>query len=225
MEKTRLPFTDRKHAGACLAQELAAYSLPAPVVVGVGRGGVPVAAEVAQALHAPLDVLSVRKLRAPWQPARAIGAVTCDGARALDQPLIEDLGIARPEIDAAALDEQEEAQRRQTRYRTAAPAIELRGRTVILVDEGFLTGTTMRAAVRSARKHTPARVIAAAPVGSKAACAAIRRDADMVVCLETPEPFSAIGSAYKELPQTDDADVVRLLAAARQEALAPLAAR
>jgi putative phosphoribosyl transferase len=205
------PFYDRRDAGRALAARLEAYHGTHALVLGLPRGGVVVAAEVARALDAELDVLVVRKLGSPVSAELAIGAVTANGGRFLNEDVIGALNVSEPYIGAVTTIQQAEARRWETIVRGKRPAPLLVGRTVILVDDGLATGATMRAAVRSARQQGPGRLIVAVPVGSTEACAALRGEADEVVCLREPDDFGAVGNWYDHFEQTEDEEVRRLL--------------
>jgi len=208
-------FRDREDAGTRLAERLAAHREANTLVLGIPRGGVPVAAAVARALGAELDILVARKLGAPISPELAIGAVTADGQRFLNESIVRDIGVSSAYLERVTREELAEAARREARFRGGAPPASVAGRTVILVDDGLATGATMIAAARSARARKPAKLVVAVPVGSIDACAALRREADEVVCLATPEPFWAVGVYYEDFGQTGDAEVERLLRDAR----------
>jgi predicted phosphoribosyltransferase len=214
----RCLFRDRVDAGRHLAAHLEAFRGPDTLVLGIPRGGVPVAAEVARHLGAELDVLVARKLGAPGHPELALGAVTATGARYLDERGIRALGVEDWEMQAAVARELAEARRREQRFRLGRPEPHLAGRTVLLVDDGLATGATALAAVRAARHQGPARLVVAAPVGSTQACATLRAEADAVVCPHTPEPFLAVGLHYDDFSATEDDEVVRLLEAAARPA-------
>ena len=203
-------FADRAEAGRALGQAVAGR-FPDAVVLGLPRGGVPVAAEVAASLRAPLDVFVVRKLGAPGQPELAIGAIGTGGVRVLNDSVLRRLGVTAQQLEQVAEREQAELERRERTYRGSRPPTELGGRTVVLVDDGLATGATMRAAVAAARLHGPAAVVVAVPVGAADSCAALRREADDVVCLHVPEPFHAVGAHYDDFGQTGDDEVRRLL--------------
>ncbi|HEY6207927.1 MAG TPA: phosphoribosyltransferase family protein [Gemmatimonadales bacterium] len=205
-------FRDRQNAGATLAARLERYRGAEALVLGLPRGGVVVAAEVARRLGAGLDVVVARKLGSPHSAELAIGAVTADGARFLNEDVIHELGLSEPYITAVTRVQRGEARRRETLFRAARPAPRIQGRIVILVDDGLATGATMHAAVQSVRAQAPARLVVAVPVGSREACAALRAEADEVVCLSEPEHFGAVGSWYERFEQTKDAEVQRLLA-------------
>lgn len=213
-----LLFRDRRDAGERLARQLDAYRGTGALVLGIPRGGVPVAAEVARALDADLDVIVARKIGAPMQPELAIGAVTADGGRFLNDDVIRALGIQERYVERATAEQIEEATRRERRFRAGAPVVDARGRTVILVDDGLATGATMRAAARAIRARAPARLVIAVPVGARDTCAAMRGEADEVVCLAQPDPFWAVGAHYADFGQTTDDEVERLLSARRRHA-------
>ena len=205
-------FQDRHHAGVILARELADYAGRSDVIVlGLPRGGVPVAYEVATALAAPLDVLMVRKLGAPQNEELAIGALASDGMYVIDRRMVADLGISERQIASIIERETLELKRRDQLYRGTRPFPDLTGRVVIVVDDGLATGSTMRAAVEALRARHPARVIAAAPVASASACATLRQAADGCVCATSPEPFYGVGMWYEDFSQTTDHEVIVLL--------------
>jgi putative phosphoribosyl transferase len=208
-------FRDRKDAGRQLAAKLAAYAGdPSVLVLGLPRGGVPVAFEVAAALQAPLDVFVVRKLGVPGHRELAMGALASGGVRVLNPEVINALHIPAAMIDAVAAQEQQELDRQQQAYRGEAPFPSITGRTVIVVDDGLATGSTMRAAVRALRQSHPARVVVAVPVGAAETCRSLAREADQVVCCSVPETFYAISLWYEEFSQTTDQEVRDLLEAA-----------
>ena len=201
-------FADRADAGRRLALELEAYRVRRPLVLGIPRGGVPAAAEVARALGAELDVVVARKLGAPGYPELAIGAVTANGGRYLNADVIRELGVTEAYIEAVTAAQREEATRREARFRDGRTAPSLAGRVVIVVDDGLATGATMRAAVRSVRQGAPAELIAAIPVGAQRSCAALREEVDRLVCLHAPEDFWAVGFYYRHFEPVED-DAVR----------------
>ncbi len=212
MPGTLHQFTDRIHAGRYLARSLGVYAdRPDVVILGLPRGGVPVAAEVAKALDAPLDVLVVRKLGVPGQEELAMGAIATGGARVLNEDLLRALDLDPAEMERIAAREEAELARREKAYRAGRAPFELHGRTVILVDDGLATGSTMRAAVQAARNLVAARVIAAAPVGSEQACHELRSVADEVVCPLQPPSLQSISQWYGDFPQTPDEEVRALL--------------
>jgi putative phosphoribosyl transferase len=206
------PFRDRVEAGELLADALAAYAGREDVVVlGLPRGGVPVASEVADKLGVPFDVFVVRKLGVPGHEELAMGAIATGGVRLVNQEVVGPLGIPDSVIDAVAESEQIELERREQLYRGSGRPITLMHKTVILVDDGLATGSTMRAAVMAARQQQPARVIVAVPVGAPSTCADLRHDADEVVCVRTPDPFVAVGLWYRDFTPTSDREVQSLL--------------
>jgi len=208
----QLPFRDRTEAGGLLGAALASRGWPKDsIVLALPRGGVPVAFEVARALGLPLDVIVVRKLGVPRQPELAMGAISSGGVRVLDQRLIHMERISAADVAAVAASEQQEAERREQLYRAGRPALELRNRTVILVDDGLATGSTMLAAVKCVKTLQPSAVIVAVPVASRQACAHIREEADECMCLAAPKLFRAVGEWYQDFRQTSDAEVRDLL--------------
>lgn len=204
-------FRDRQEAGRQLADRLANWRDRDIIVLGIPRGGVPVAAEAARRLGADLDVVVARKLGAPGQPELAIGAVTANGGRFLNEEVIEDLGVSAAFLEKETAEQRAEAARREERFRGARPPVRIMGRVAILVDDGLATGATMRAAVRSVRSQQPARLIVAVPVGSREACAALGDEADEVVCLREPDPFLAVGFFYEHFEATEDPEVQQTL--------------
>jgi putative phosphoribosyl transferase len=209
-------FRDRSHAGRALAGMLARYAgRPDVVVLALPRGGVPVGYEVARALGAPLDVFPVRKLGVPGREELAMGAIAAGGVVVVNDEVVRRLDIPEAVIDEAAAEERQELDRRAEAYRGGRPAPNLRGKTVVLVDDGLATGSTMRAAVAAVRRLGPAGVVVAVPVGALETCDQFRRVADDVVCAETPEPFFAVGSWYQDFAQTTDEEVRELLARSR----------
>ena len=212
-------FRDRRHAGRVLAKVLVGYAnLSDVIVLGLPRGGVPVAYEVAKALHAPLDVFVVRKLGVPGYEEYAMGALAGGGVRVLNDEIVQRLGISDAAVDAVTRDEQRELERRERLYRGGRPLRNLRGRTVILVDDGLATGSTMLAAAKAVRAQQPARIVVAVPTAAAETCAQLRSYADEVVCASTPEPFRAVGMWYDDFSQTSDEEVRELLARAEQDA-------
>ena len=221
-----LPFRDRRDAGRQLAAKLIAYAnRPDVIVLGLPRGGVPVAAEVAEALGAPLDAFLVRKLGVPGHEELAMGAIASGGIRVLNEEVVGPLAIPAAVIDAVEATERRELVRRERLYRGSQSPPAVRDRTVILVDDGLATGSTMRAAAQALRQLHPARLVAAVPVGSATVCASLRDVVDDVICAETPEPFFAVGVWYEDFGPTSDAEVQEVLrrAAERQLAVLPLA--
>lgn len=215
MSAVSLPFADRAAAGRALAQALSRWrNTPDVLVLALPRGGVPVGAEVARALHAALDLLIVRKLGAPSNPELAIGAIASGGVRVLNTEIVAGLGVSDTFIAQATARERQELARRDVAYRGERPPPTLAGRTLILVDDGIATGATMRAGIAALRTAHPARLIVAVPVAPPDTAAVLRAEADEVHCLVTPEPFGAVGRFYADFTQVEDADVRRLLAAA-----------
>lgn len=205
-------FRDRREAGRVLADQLRHLKgEPGLLVLALPRGGVPVASEVAAALDAPMDVFLVRKLGVPGHPELAMGAIGSGGVRVLNEDVLAMLRVAPEVIDDVARREEMELERREREYRGTRPEPEIRGRTVVLVDDGLATGSTMRAAVEAIRGAAPARLVVAVPVGARETCEELRREADEVVCARTPEPFQAVGLWYRDFDQTTDAEVRALL--------------
>jgi predicted phosphoribosyltransferase len=208
-------FRDRVHAGRVLARALEDYKgKPNLLVLALPRGGVPVAFEVARELGAPLDVFVVRKLGMPGHEEYAIGAIASGGVRILNEEAIRGFGVTDAEIDAVTAEEQMELERRERRYRDGRPAPDVRGKTVILVDDGLATGSTMRAAVEALREEGPARLVVAVPTAAPETCEDIASLVDEMVCAMTPEPFYAVGLWYDDFGQTTDEEVHDLLAIA-----------
>jgi putative phosphoribosyl transferase len=208
-------FTDRQEAGRRLAHALTHLQDQDVVVLGIPRGGVEVAAIVAEALGAPLDVVIPRKVGAPGNPELGLGAVA-EGVRVLDEQLIRALGVTEQYLREEIAAQEEEIRRRSSLYRQNRPPVPLEGRTVVVVDDGIATGGTAAAAARWARARGAARVILAAPVAPPEALYRLAREADEVVVLETPEPFYAVGQWYLDFPQVPDERVVDLLARATE---------
>ena len=210
-------FPNRRVAGRYLADRLAAYANRDDVLVlALPRGGVPVAYEVAKALHAPLDVFVVRKLGVPGHEELAMGAVASGGVRVLNDRVVQGLQIPPAVIDAVTAKEREELARRERLYRGDREPLDVRGRTVLLVDDGLATGSTMKAAVAALRDQHPSRIVVAVPVAAEDSCAELRAVADEVVCAVTPEPFHAVGVWYEHFDQTSDDEVRALLADAHR---------
>ena len=210
-ESTR-PFADRREAGIELAAKLHKYAGRNDVVVlALPRGGVPVAFDVAEALDAPLDIFIVRKLGMPGHPEYAIGAIASGGVQVLSEDVVRAYGVPQRAIDAVAREEQKELERRERQYRKGRALTDLRGRIVILVDDGLATGSTMKAAVQAVRQHGPARVVVAVPVGAPSTCEEFADVTDETICARTPEPFTAVGLWYLDFSQTTDEEVETLL--------------
>ncbi|HXM58380.1 MAG TPA: phosphoribosyltransferase family protein [Candidatus Dormibacteraeota bacterium] len=207
-----LPFQDRRTAGRHLAARLARRAAaPDPLVLGLARGGVPVAAEVALALHAPLDVYVVRKLGVPGHEELALGAVASGGVRVLNRQVLAAFGISAGEVRTLTERALAEVREHEAAYRAGRPPLSPAGRTAILVDDGLATGATMRAAVQAVRAVGPRRVVVAVPVAPSEVCHALRAEADEVVCAATPEPFTAVGRWYADFHPVSADEVRRAL--------------
>jgi putative phosphoribosyl transferase len=211
-------FRDRREAGRFLSGKLMAYTdRPDVLVLALPRGGVPVAFEVARALHAPLDVFLVRKLGVPGHDELAMGAIASGGVRVLNEDVVRGLRISSDVVDRVFAREKQELERRERSYRGARPAPDVRGRTAILIDDGLATGSTMRAAIVALRQQGPARIVVAVPVGAPETCAEFQDEADEAICALTPEPFYAVGVWYQDFSQTTDQEVHELLEQAANE--------
>ena len=205
-------FENRADAGRRLATQLGDYTNRNDVIVlGIPRGGVPVAFEIAMALNAPLDVFVSRKLGVPWQEELAFGAVASGGVRVLDSEVVGGAGISDSEIERVTATARMEVERRERAYRNDRPPLKLEGRTVILVDDGIATGSSMRAAISALRELKPARLVIAVPVVPESTCNRLEREVDQLVCLLMPESFSGIGEFYDDFSQLADAEVTELL--------------
>lgn len=205
-------FADRADAGRRLAAKLSAFARSDAVVLGLPRGGVPVAYEVARALDLPLDVILVRKLGVPFQPELAMGAIGEDGVRVINARIVELTGVRPAQLDEAQAREERELERRARRFRGDRPRRDIAGHTAMIIDDGIATGSTVRAACAVARAHGARRVVVATPVAPPETVTALREDADEVIALDTPARFAAIGQFYRDFAQTSDDEVVRLLA-------------
>jgi putative phosphoribosyl transferase len=207
------PFANRHEAGVALSAEVKRRlpDLRNPIVLALPRGGVPVAAPVAEALGAPLDVFIVRKLGVPGHEELAMGAIASGGVRVLNQEVLNHLPISPQSIEAVADREARELERRERAYRGARAPLDVRGRTVIVVDDGLATGSTMRAAVRALRAMEPAAIIVAVPVAAVRTCREFETETDAIICLRTPEPFDAVGHWYRDFSQTTDEEVHELM--------------
>lgn len=207
-------FSDREDAGRQLGAAMPAHYREREdvIVLGLPRGGVPVARHVAKALDAPLDVLIVRKLGLPGHKEYAMGAIAPGGITILDDRVVDHMGVTRQAVDMVRNAEQKELERRQQRYRAGRPPLDLAGRTVILVDDGLATGSTMQAAVAAVRRSDAAAVVVAVPVSSAEARETLSAQADDIVCLLAPQSFQAVGKWYASFPQTSDEEVSAILA-------------
>jgi putative phosphoribosyl transferase len=212
-------FADRRDAGRQLAAALSRFKGTNAVVLGLPRGGVPVAYELAVALDLPLEVFIVRKIGLPGHREFAVGALASGGIQVLNDDLLKELHVPPPAVEAVIAEERAELSRREQLYATTR--LPLRGRTVILVDDGLATGSTMRAAVRAVRQEQPSQVVVAVPVGAPDSCGLLRREADEVACLRMPHSFSAVGQWYRRFDQTTDEEVRALLDDARGRQVTP----
>lgn len=214
-------YQNRIEAGERLAQLLSWYGDQSDVsVVALPRGGVPVAAPVAEALGAPLDVLVVRKLGLPGSEETAMGAIATGGFQYLNQILVQRRELSPEAVGEVIQREERELKRRQRAYRGGLPPLEVKNRTVILIDDGLATGATMRVAIAAMHSHQPQTLIVAVPVASEDICQDLSPTVDKIICAETPQPFYAVGLWYQEFPQTSDQEVQRLLKQARYRTLA-----
>jgi putative phosphoribosyl transferase len=204
-------FNDRKDAGELLAGCLAEYRDKNAIVLGIPRGGVPVAAEVARGINAELDIIVARKLGSPVSAELGIGAVTANGGRYLNEEIIRELQVSDEYLEWITEAQRDDARQREERFRQGRAAPMIKGRVVILVDDGLATGATMWAAVRSVRKAEPARLVVAVPVGPPQTCSELREEVDAVVCPYQPGLFWAIGMFYADFKQVQDEEVTRLL--------------
>ena len=210
-------FKDRRDAGRKLAQYLTRYTnRPDVVVLALPRGGVPVAFEVAGALHTPLDIFLVRKLGIPGHEELAMGAIASGGLRVLNEDIVGALNVPNAVLDVVTRRERAELERRERAYRGGRPPLDIRGKTVILVDDGLATGSSMRAAVAGLRAQQPAQIVVAVPTAAPETCEAFENEVDDVVCAVTPQPFFSVGTWYEDFSQTSDEEVRRLLEEASQ---------
>jgi putative phosphoribosyl transferase len=211
-------YRNRTEAGKKLAKHLKDYADRQDVLVlALPRGGVPVAFEVANALHAPLDIFLVRKLGVPGQEELAMGAIATGGVRVLNEDVVGYLDIPGDVIDAVAADEERELERRERLYRGNRPPPDVRARIVILVDDGLATGSTMRAAAAALREQQPARIVVAVPVSAAETCDEFRTEVDEIICAAMPEPFQGVGLWYEDFSQTTDQEVRDLLEKSAQK--------
>ena len=210
--KASVRFRDRVEAGRRLAAALERYAgRPKLLVLALPRGGVPVGYQVARALDAPLDIMLVRKLGVPGHEELAMGAIAPGGIRILSDEVIAAFAVTQRDIAAIAAQQQDELDRQEETYRDGRPLPIIRDRTVVLVDDGLATGSTMRAAALAIRAQEPAHLVVAVPVAPAETCAALKREADEVICLISPEPFFAVGNWYEDFAQVDDDEVHQLL--------------
>lgn len=205
-------FKNRTAAGQLLAAQLTHYAdCPDAIVLALPRGGVPVAYEVAAALHLPLDIFLVRKLGVPGQEELAMGAIASGGVRVLNAQLVQELQLSEEAIAHVTAQEQRELERREWLYRKGRPDLELQGKTAIVVDDGLATGATMRAAITALKQNALDRIVIAVPAASPETCADLRNQVDEIICLLTPQPFMSVGLWYDNFAQTTDAEVQSLL--------------
>lgn len=210
-------FRDRREAGKVLADALGNYAChPDLIVLGLARGGIPVAFEVATALRVPLDVFIVRKLGVPGFKELAMGAIASGGVRVLNEQVLERLPYPEQAVEEAVAEQSRELQRREQEYRAGRPPLELRGRTVIVVDDGLATGASMRAAVEALQQREVLSIVVAVPVAAPETCADLRHRVDDVVCVTAPVSFGSVGQFYEDFSQTSDEEVRALLASAAQ---------
>jgi len=215
-------FANRTEAGQELALRLRKYANRDDVIVlGAPRGGVPVAFEVATALGAPLDVFVLRKLGVPGREELAFGAIASGGVRVLDRQTVEGLRITGLDIERVTRAEEQELERRERAYRSGRPPLDVGGMTVILVDDGIATGSSIRAAIRALRQMKPARIVIAVPVAPPSTCSQLQFEADELVCLEMPEPFYGVGQFYDDFSQVSDEEVKELLDSASRQRREP----
>jgi len=208
-------FRNRTEAGQVLARRLQQYkNQPDVLILGLPRGGVPVAYEVARELNAPLDVFIVRKLGVPGHEELGMGAIATGGVRTLHEGIIREIGISPQTIEAVSAREQAELERRERLYRGDRPAPTIKGRTVVIVDDGLATGSTMKAAIQAVRQQDPRQVIVAVPTAPSETCEQLKESADHVVCALTPEPFFSVGGSYADFTQITDGEVRDLIASA-----------
>jgi putative phosphoribosyl transferase len=206
-------FHDRTEAGKLLAAQLGEYADRSDVwVLGLPRGGVPVAYEIAQALNLPLDICLVRKLGVPGQPELAMGAIAPDDVMVLNHEILKSIGISHPALQQVIEDEKQELERRDRAYRENRPDPDVQGKTVILVDDGIATGSTLRAAIATLRQKNPKEIVVAVPVAPVSTCESLRAIVDKIICLSLPEPLISIGMWYVDFSQTSDQEVRHLLA-------------
>ena len=201
-------FENRRDAGKQLAKELSEFKgQNDAIVLGLPRGGIPVAYEVAKALELPLDVFIVRKLGVPGQPELAMGAIASGDIKVMNESVVRNAGISDQQIEEVAHKEKEELKKREKAYRGARPDIDLQGKTVLIVDDGLATGASMRAAISALRKHNPKKIIAAIPTAPRDTCQEFESEVDQIICLRTPSPFWGVGGSYQNFSQTTNEEV------------------
>jgi putative phosphoribosyl transferase len=210
-------FVDRREAGVILARQLQHFAGDDVVVLALPRGGVPVAFEVARRLGAPLDVFVIRKLGMPGYPELAMGAIASGGVRVMNDDILTWYRPTTATIESVTHEQRAELERRERAYRHGRPLVPIKGRIVILVDDGLAPGSSMRAGVLAVRRLHPSRVVVAVPVGAAEACDALREIADDVICVLTPKPFSSVGLCYVDFSQTSDEEVRQFLVAHRAD--------
>lgn len=212
-----MSFLDRREAGRALAARLTKYaSRPDVLILALPRGGIPVGYEVSLAIHAPMDVFVVRKLGVPGHEELAMGAVAGGGVRVLNEDMVRALGVSDRQIEAITKRELSELKRQERLYRTSRPEQPIEGRTILLIDDGLATGSTMRAAATALRRRGPSSIIVAVPVGAPATCEQFADLVDETICVLTPEPFMAVGRWYEDFSQTSDDEVRELLSQSAQ---------
>jgi putative phosphoribosyl transferase len=217
-----MAFLDRRDAGRQLAAQLLGLAQERPIIVALARGGVPVAVEVARALHAPLDVLAVRKLGAPRNPEMGLGAVAEDGSTVLNTAIAREVGITQAQLDRILEREKKELRRAVERFRRGRAPLDVSGRTVVIVDDGLATGATDLVAVRALRGRDAGRVVVAVPVGSPEAVAALDEEVDAIVCLKIPRHLLGVGRWYRDFSPVSDEQVLALLAEAADPSVGTL---
>jgi len=201
-------FENRRDAGKQLAKELSEFKgQNDAIVLGLPRGGIPVAYEVAKALELPLDVFIVRKLGVPGQPELAMGAIASGDIKVMNESVVRNAGISDQQIEEVAQKEKEELKKREKAYRGARPDIDLQGKTVLIVDDGLATGASMRAAISALREHNPKKIIAAIPTAPRDTCQEFESEVDQIICLRTPSPFWGVGGSYQNFSQTTNEEV------------------
>ncbi len=207
-----MQYADRRHAGRVLAERLAGYHFDGDVLaLGLARGGVPVAFEIARSLGCPLDVLSVRKLGTPGQPELALGAIASGGIRVLNEAVVHGLGISEAQIEAIANREAETLRQREQNFRAARPPAKIEGQNILLVDDGLATGATMRAAIEIVKRQGAKRMVVVVPVAAESTCLDLQHLVDGIICDHTPDPFRAVGFHYEDFSPTTDEEVRDLL--------------